>query len=117
MKIVTGVLVVYCIIIFGVAILDTAADSSRQPLTNLATIAAMSSTLFGILFKRRELILAIPIYTIFSVGVAAAETHNFASTLGHLTGAVVPISLALILFNNMKASQTGGSSAIDSQQK
>ena len=105
-KIARIVLIIYCLVIGGVSILDTVADPGRQPIKNIVTAMAMTLTIAGIFSKKKELLLAIPVYSVFYLAFAASTAHNVATAVGQCLGMVVPLSLVFSAYRGMTKPKT-----------
>jgi hypothetical protein len=107
MKVSKALLFIYCSLIGGVASLDLFVDPNHQPLKDIATVVAMSCSLVGIFKKKKELLLAIPIYALFFMASEAAVTKNIYFAIGESVGMLFPLAMFYFNYRSLSVEKKG----------
>lgn len=106
MKAAKLVLITYCFIIGGVALLDSYADPTGQPLKNGVTIITMAATLLAVFQKQKLFLLFMPLYSISYAFFSISKNGTLNALIPALAGLSIPLLLIYLNFKLIKDGET-----------
>lgn len=89
------ILIGYCLLIAGIALVNLVADPSDQPMKDISAVIFLGLTAFATFTKNRNLQLAFPAFLLITTGMTFANTNSLAGAIGGMAGAAIPFFIWL----------------------